>query len=63
MDILQAQVLRDAASIKQFAEGEPTFCFGDWRDWRTKCAAEGRAIPPAEFKAKRAAERATSSRN
>jgi hypothetical protein len=34
-----------------FADGDPSFVFGEWRAWEAACLAEGRTIPPAEFKA------------
>ena len=51
MDSNQACVIRSADSMKVFADGDETFCFGQWRAWRAACAAENRAIAPAEFKA------------
>lgn len=42
---------REARSMEAFAEGEPSFVFGDWKAWKAACSKEGRAIPPSEFKA------------
>lgn len=51
----QREAIRRANSMEVFADGEPTFNFGAWREWRQACIEAGRTIPPAEFKAARAA--------
>jgi hypothetical protein len=51
MDIYQQLAIRKAESMRVFADGEEFFCLGDWRAWEAACMAEGRTIPPAEFKA------------
>jgi len=51
VDITTRLALRSARSMEIFADGEPTFIFGEWRAWQKACYAEGRQIPPAEFKA------------
>ena len=43
---------RLAMSMKVFADGEPTFVYGHWKDWQAACQEEGRLIPPKEFKAR-----------
>ena len=50
MDMMQAIAIRSGNSMKYFADGAETFCFGDWRAWEAACHIEGRTIPPAEFK-------------
>ena len=40
----------DAASMKVFCEGQPSFVFGEWKAWRTACLAAGMILPPSEFK-------------
>lgn len=45
-----AMEIKSANSMKVFADGDPTFVFGEWRAWNYACYAEGRMIPPAEFK-------------
>lgn len=51
MDIEHQLAIRSAESMRVFADGAESFCFGDWRAWRNACMIEGRLIPPAEFKA------------
>jgi hypothetical protein len=52
MDDQQAEVLKRAKSMKIFANGEPTFIWGEWRAWYAACMEAGRMIPPDEFKKK-----------
>lgn len=42
--------MRDAETMRVYADGDETFNLGDWKAWRSACHREGRAIPPAEFK-------------
>lgn len=49
--MMQSVAIRSANSMKHFADGDETFCFGDWRSWEAACRSEGRTIPLAEFKA------------
>ena len=51
-----ALILRKANSMKIFADGDPSFVFGEWRSWEAACLAEDRTIPPAEFKERRRAD-------
>jgi hypothetical protein len=51
MDLLQAQVMQSAESMKTFADGDPSFVLGQWRDWKSECFKQNRMIPPKEFKA------------
>lgn len=46
-----ALILKKANSMEVFADGEPTFVWGEWKAWKAACFAEGRTVPPAEFKA------------
>ena len=46
-------ILRSAESMKVFAGEHPTFVYGEWKAWRAACMAQGKAIPPAEWKAAR----------
>lgn len=46
-----APILRKASSMQVFADGDRTFVWGDWKAWEAACFSEGRAVPPAEFKA------------
>lgn len=57
MDIAQMLAIRKARSMEIYADGDPTFIWGDWRAWEAACFAEGRTIPPAEFKALSAEQR------
>jgi len=50
MDANQVLTLRYAESMRVFADGDPTFIFGQWRAWKAACERGGRMIPPAEFK-------------
>jgi len=50
-------ILRSAESMKVFAGEHPTFVYGEWKAWRAACMAQGKAIPPAEWKAARESER------
>ena len=49
-------ILRKAHSMGVFADGDASFRFGEWRLWESTCLAEGRTIPPAEFKQRRSAD-------
>lgn len=51
-DLLQRQAMRNADSMEVFADGKPTFVWGEWQAWRKACQESGAQIPPAEFKAK-----------
>lgn len=51
MDEMQRQIIRKSRSMGCFADGDDTFVYGDWKAWEVACVAEGRTIPPAEFKA------------
>lgn len=46
-----AILLRTVKSIEAFTGDDPSFVWGDWKAWEAACYAEGRTIPPAEFKA------------
>lgn len=46
-----ALILRKANSMQLFADGDATFSWGDWKAWEAACFAEGRTVPPSEFKA------------
>ena len=50
MDILQAMAIRDAKSMEVFADGDPSFVWGEWREWRRACQEAGETLPPADFK-------------
>ena len=50
MDETQFTAIRYANSMKIFADGEPTFIYGEWKEWRAACEIQNRAIPPSEFK-------------
>jgi hypothetical protein len=52
LDSLTEAILRTADSMKDFAEGDPTYVFGEWRDWRAACQLAGRRLDPSEFKSK-----------
>jgi len=43
-------ILRNAESMKIFADGDNSFHYGKWIAWRNACIKEGRMIPPSEFK-------------
>ncbi len=42
-----------AEAIKRFADGNPTFEWGEFHAWMRACDSEGREIPLEEFKARR----------
>lgn len=47
---LQEEIIEKANSMKLFAEGDKTFCFGEWRAWAAACKSSGKALPPSDFK-------------
>lgn len=54
-DLMQRMALHYAHSMEVYADGESTFVYGHWREWLAACDAEGRTIPPSEFKARKIA--------
>ena len=46
MDITQQLAIRRTESMRIFADGEESFCIGDWRAWDA-ALLQGVRIPPA----------------
>lgn len=52
MDKLQFDAIKLADSMKYFCQEDKTFKLGEWRKWHNCCQAEGKILPPEDFKKK-----------
>lgn len=50
LDDLHSYICNTVKSMEIFADGDDSFNLRKWKLWRNACIAEGRLIPPDEFK-------------